>query len=190
MKLDKTLEPFRAAIESVQRLLHKSNDRGVIIGGIAVGFLGRPRFTADVDAVFLLSTNDISQFVKLAQAEDIFPRIPEAEDFARKNRVLLLRHKPTETDIDISLGILPFEEEMVERGSTKTFADLSIRLPTPEDLVIMKAIAHRPKDLDDIRTIASKYPNLDRKRIEEWVKSFGEALELPNLWNQIEPLLK
>jgi len=54
----------------------------------------------------------------------------------------------------------------------------------------MKAIAHRPKDLDDIRTIADKYPDLDRKRIEKWVKSFGEALELPDLWNQIEPLLK
>ena len=130
--------------------------------------------------MFLLSTNDIAQFVRLAQAED----------FARKNRVLLLRHKPTETDIDISLGILPFEEEMVDRGSTKTFAALSIRLPTPEDLIIMKAIAHRPKDLDDIRTIADKYPDLDRKRIEEWLKSFGEALELPDLWNQIRPLLK
>ena len=88
MKLDKALEPFRAAIESVQRLLHKSNDRGVIVGGIAVGFLGRPRFTADVAAVFLLSTKDISQFVKLAQAEDIFPRIREAEDLAREYRVL------------------------------------------------------------------------------------------------------
>ena len=190
MKLDKTLEPFRAAIASVQRLLHKSNDRGVIIGGIAVGFLGSPRFTADVDAVFLLSTKDIPQFVKLAQAEEIFPRIPDAEDFARKNRVLLLRHNPTETDVDISLGILPFEEEMVERGSTKTFADLSIRLPTPEDLVSMKAIAHRPKDLDNKRTIADKYPDLDPKRIEDWVKSFGEALELPDLWNQIKPLVK
>ena len=190
MKLDKTLEPFRAAIESVQRLLHKSNDRGVIIGGIAVGFLGRPRFTADVDAVFLLSTKDISQFLRLAQAEDIFPRIPDAEHFAQKNRVLLLRHNPTETDIDISLGILPFEEEMVERGSTRMFADLSIRLPTPEDLIIMKAIAHRPKDLVDIRTIADKYQDLDRERIEMWVKSFGEALELPDLWNQIEKLLK
>jgi hypothetical protein len=29
MKLDKSLEPFRAAIESLQRLLHKFNDRGV-----------------------------------------------------------------------------------------------------------------------------------------------------------------
>jgi hypothetical protein len=79
---------------------------------------------------------------------------------------------------------------MVERGSTKTFADLSIRLPSPEDLIIMKAIAHRLNPLDDIRTIADKYPDLDRKRIEEWVKSFGAALELPDLWDQIEPLLK
>ncbi len=38
MKLDKSLEPFRAAIESLQRLLHKFNDRGVIIGGVAVVF--------------------------------------------------------------------------------------------------------------------------------------------------------
>jgi len=42
MKLDKNMEPFRAALESLQRLLLKFDDRGVIIGGIAVGFLGRP----------------------------------------------------------------------------------------------------------------------------------------------------
>lgn len=190
MKLDKSLEPFRAAIEAVQRLLQKFDNRGVIIGGIAVGLLGRPRLTADVHAVFLLSTQDISRFVELARAEGIFPRIPDAEEFARKTRVLLLRHKPTETNIDVSLGILPFEDEMVARGSTKTFADLSVRLPTPEDLIIMKAIAHRPRDLEDIQTIAEKYPDLDRGRIEEWVRSFGEALELYDLWHQIESLLK
>ena len=79
---------------------------------------------------------------------------------------------------------------MIFQSAIITIADLSIRLPTPEDLIIMKAIAHRPKDLVDIRTIADKYPDLDRKRIENWVKSFGEALELPDLWNQIEQLLK
>jgi hypothetical protein len=76
MKLDKSLEPFRAAIESLQRLLHGFNDRGVIIGGVVVGFLGKPRFTADIDAVFLPSTKDIRHFLELAQAENIFPRIP------------------------------------------------------------------------------------------------------------------
>lgn len=123
-------------------------------------------------------------------AENIFPRIQNAEDFARKNSVLLLKHNPTETDIDVSLGILPFEQEIIERASTKSFADLSIRLPTPEDLIIMKAIAHRPKDLENILTIADKYPNLDRKRVEEWVRSFGDVLELPDLWDQVKSLLK
>jgi len=189
MKLDNSLEPFRAAIESLQRLLDQFNNRGVIIGGIAVGFLGKPRFTADVDAMFLLSTQDIPKFLELANAENIRPRIQNAEEFARKNRVLLLRHVPTETDIDISLGILPFEEEMVKRGSIKSFANLSLRLPTPEDLIIMKAIAHRPKDLEDIRTIAEKYPDLDVKRIERWVKEFGEVLETPELWEMIKSLL-
>ncbi|MBE7436142.1 MAG: hypothetical protein HS100_19660 [Anaerolineales bacterium] len=41
--MDKSLEPFRASLEALQRLLHKFDDRGVIIGGIAVGFLGKPR---------------------------------------------------------------------------------------------------------------------------------------------------
>ena len=190
MKLDKSLEPFRAAIESLQQLLNQFNDRGVIIGGVAVGFLGEPRFTADIDAVFLLSINEIHQLVTLAQKVDIIPRIPNAEDFARKNRVLLFKHHPTATDINISLGILPFEEEMVERAQTQSFAGLTIRLPTPEDLIIMKAIAHRPKDLNDIRTVADKNPDLDVHRVEEWVKSFGDALELPDLWEQIKSLLK
>jgi predicted nucleotidyltransferase len=190
MKLDKSLEPFRAALEALQRLLHKFDDRGVIIGGIAVSFLGKPRFTADIDAVFLLSTQDIPKFIELASKENIIPRRKDAEGFARKSRVLLLKHSPTETDIDISLGILPFEEELVERSDIKSFADLSVRLPTPEDLIIMKAIAHRPKDLEDIRTIADKYPKLDVKRIEKWVKDFGEALETPALWDLVKSLLQ
>lgn len=190
MKLDNSLEPFRATIEALNRLLQNFDQRGVIIGGIAVGFLGKPRYTADVDAVFLLSTENIPNFLELARAEDIIPRIQNADAFARKNRVLLLKYTPTETEVDISLGIMPFEEEMVERSTVKSFADISVRLPTPEDLIIMKAIAHRPKDLEDIRTIVDKYPNLDQKRIEYWVKDFAELMETPELWGQIDEILQ
>ena len=188
--MQKEIEPFRAAIEAIQRLLEKFDNRGVIIGGVAVGFLGRPRFTEDVDAMFLLSTHDITQFLEAAKAENIQPRISNAEEFARKSRVLLLQHSPTETNIDISLGILPFEEEMVERGIVQSTSTLSIRLPTPEDLIIMKAIAHRPKDLEDIRTVVDKNPKLDVARIEKWVKSFAEVLEMPSLWDDIVEMFK
>ena len=54
----------------------------------------------------------------------------------------------------------------------------------------MKAIAHRPKDLEDIRTIIDNNLNLDHARIEHWVKSFAEILEMPDLWKQIEAILK
>lgn len=189
MKLDKSLEPFRTTIEALNRLFYNFDHRGVIIGGVAVGLLGKPRYTADVDAVVLLSTKDISNFLQLAHTEDIVPRIENAEDFARKSRVLLMKYAPTETEIDVSLGIMPFEEEMIERGEIKSFANLSVRLPTPEDLIIMKAIAHRPKDLEDIRTVVDNYPELDHHRIERWVKDFAELMETPELWGQIEKIL-
>ena len=57
-------------------------------------------------------------------------------------------------------------------------------------MLIMKAIAHRPKDLEDIRTLVTKYPNLDIARIEYWVNAFAEVMETPELWGQIEAILK
>lgn len=190
MKLHDSLEPFKETIEAIQRVLAKFDNRGVIIGGIAASFLGKPRFTEDVDAVFILSIEDIPSLIEIAKAEKIVPRIEKADEFARKNRVLLLVHSPTETKIDISLGALPFEEEMVKRGTIQSSATLSVRLPTPEDLIIMKAIAHRPKDMEDIRAVVDKQSRLDRKRIKYWVSSFAEVLEMPDLWKQIEEILK
>ena len=185
------LEPLLEPLESLQRLLSRFDNRGVIIGGTAVSMLGRARFTDDVDAMFLLSIQDIPRLLEAAKEEGIEPRIGNAAEFAKKSRVMLMKHVLSDTNIDISLGVMPFEQEMVERSVVHQIDEaLQIRLPTPEDLIIMKAIAHRPKDLEDIRTIAEKYPDLDVGRIEEWVKAFGEVLETPDLWDVVKPLLK
>ena len=185
------LEPLLEPLEALQRLLSRFDNRGVIIGGTAVSMLGRARFTEDVDAMFLLSIQDIPRLLEAAKEEGIEPRIENAAEFAKKSRVMLMKHVLSDTNIDISLGVMPFEQEMVERSVVHQIDEaLQIRLPTPEDLIIMKAIAHRPKDLEDIRTIAEKYPDLDVGRIEEWVKAFGEVLETPDLWDVVNPLFK
>lgn len=190
MKLSEDVEPLFDPLDALQRLLKKFDDQGVIIGGIATSLVGKPRYTADVDAMFLLSTAEIPRLLELAKKEGIEPRIDAAADFAKKNRVLLLRHVSSEINVDISLGILPFEEEIVERSTVHKFNTLQIRIPTPEDLIILKAVAHRPKDLQDIRDIVEKQPNLDVTRIKKWVKAFAQALEMPNLWKEINTLLK
>lgn len=191
MKLPEELKIYHEPLESLQKLISRFSHRGVVIGGIAASVLGQARYTEDLHAMILLSTRDIPQFLEAAKQEGIEPRIENAVDFAKKSRVLLLHHIITDTNIDISLGILPFELEVIERSSIQEFDDsLQVRLPTPEDLIIMKAIAHRPKDLEDIRTLAVKYTNLDFARIEFWIKNFAELLEMPELWGQIEKILK
>jgi predicted nucleotidyltransferase len=179
------LEPLAA----LQRLLERYDNRGVIIGGIAASLLGQPRLTADLDVVLLVSTQDLPMLIEIAASEGMSVRMADAEAFARKNRVLLLQHQPSKINIDVSLGILPFETEMVERAQVVELGGLHVRLPTPEDLIIMKAVAHRSKDLEDIRAIVASHPDLDKERIRLWVEKFGEALGMPGLWGEIQTFL-
>jgi hypothetical protein len=183
------LTPFLAPLVALQGLLVRFENQGVIIGGIAASLLGTPRLTADLDAVLLLGMEDIPRLLHEASMEGIFPRIPDCEAFARKSHVLLLRHTTSETNIDISLGLLPFEVEMVARSQVHHVGLIGLRLPTPEDLIILKAVAHRPKDLQDIQGIAANHPGLDRERVEHWVRQFADVLEMPELWEDVAPLL-
>ncbi len=187
---EQSLTPFLDPLQAVQNLLGAFGERGVIIGGIAASLLGKPRFTADVDAVFLLELNELPHLLEESAAQGIEARIADVEAFARQNRVLLLRHTASGIDIDISLGILPFETEMVERSQRVTIGSLQLRLPTPEDLIILKAVAHRPKDLLDIEAVIASQPDLDKERIRYWVMQFAEALEMPELWDDLEARLK
>jgi len=184
------LTPFLRPLQAVQGLLDAFDKQGVIIGGIAVSLLATPRFTADIDAVLLVKLDDLPRLLGAAEALGIQPRIPDAQAFARRNRVLLLRHTATEVDIDISLGVLPFEAEMVERSQRVKVGELELRLPTPEDLIVLKAVAHRPKDMLDIESLLAGHPNLDKERIAFWVRQFAEALDMPQIWDDLARRLK
>lgn len=173
------------SLAAIQRLLARFNDRGIVIGGVAASLLGKPRLTADVDAVILLSVEDLPRLMEAATQEGLVPRLTEAEDFARRHRVLLLRHQESGINVDISLGILPFEVEAVDRSVVCQAGPIAIRLPTPEDLIIFKAVAHRPQDLLDIQAIIESHPDLDGERIEYWVREFARVLEMPELWDDI-----
>jgi hypothetical protein len=184
------LLPPPEAIVAVQRLLEKFDNAGVIVGGVAVGMHSPPRATADVDAVTTVELDRIKEFIAAAKIEGITIRQDDAENFARKNLVLLLVHKPTQVMIDISFGVLPFEKEMVARSVEKQIGEINIRVPTPEDLIVMKTVAHRSKDWRDIAVIIESNPNLDKKRIASWVKQFAEVLEMPELWDDLSKMLE
>jgi len=183
--LPQELGSLLAPLIALQRLLERFDDQGIIIGGVAASILGQPRLTADVDAMMLLSVDELPRLIEVATEEGFVPRISDAEEFARLHRVLLLHHPESGINIDITLGILPFEVEAVERSVLYQTQSIAIRLPTPEDLIIMKAVAHRAKDLEDIKSLIANNSNLDKARIEYSVRGFGQALEMPELWEDI-----
>jgi hypothetical protein len=178
MTTPETLAPFVQPLE-------RFDNKGLVIGGVAASLLGQPRLTADVDAMLLLSVDDLPRLMEAASQEGFELRLSDSEAFARRNRVLLLRHQTSGINVDISLGMLPFEAEAVERSTTYQAGTLVVRLPTPEDLIIFKAVAHRPKDLWDIQAVIQSHPNLDRGRIKHWVGEFAQALDMPELWDDI-----
>jgi hypothetical protein len=161
-----------------------------LIGGAAIGFLGQPRATQDLDAVTWLDLSETTGFVKSGARFGFLPRISDPIEFALKSRVLLLQHNRTKIDVDISLGALPFEQEMIERAIEFTTPELTVQVATPEDLIITKAVAHRKRDLLDIDNLVSVYPHLDLARIRHWVGQFAAVLESPELVSDLENLLE
>jgi hypothetical protein len=161
----------------------------MIVGGIAASILGRPRATRDIDALAVASDDQWSQLLGSSKAHGILPRIENPLEFARRTRVLLLRHTDSGIDIDIILSALPFEAEAVSRATVHDLSGVRVRLPQVEDLLIMKAIAHRPQDLRDIEGLLDVFPTANVESVRRWVRDFAAAAELPGLPEEFEKLL-
>jgi hypothetical protein len=185
------LYPLESAIKSLLAWFRAERINGMIIGGVAASLLGRPRATRDVDAlVWLDDLDDWGYLVSSSRTHGFEPRISDPVGFAQRSRVLLLRHVSSEIDIDVAIGALSFEEEAVMNAVDAKLGTLQVRIPRPEDLVIMKAIAHRPRDAADIEAVLEAHPNIDRSRIREYVEEFAKLLDQSDLLSDLDLLLK
>ena len=188
--LTDSIDTFKDPLETLLLFLEKEKIPHVLIGGIAVSQLSEPRLTADIDVLALLDDdNRIQNILDDAAHYGFTPRLKDAAQFARKNRVLLLEHQSTGIPIDISLGVLPFEMEVVDRRSSVKAGDLVLPLPTVEDLIILKAVAHRPLDLADINALLDAHKDTDHERILRIVSEFAEVLEMPEILDDLRKLL-
>lgn len=96
--LPKTLlEP----LADLGRWLEAARVQAVIVGGVAASFLGRPRFTQDIDALAIILEQEWEAALALAPTYGLIPRIEKPLEFARRTRVLLLRHAPSSIDVDV-----------------------------------------------------------------------------------------
>lgn len=178
------------AIRALCNLLTVSRVPGALIGGVAASLQGQARATEDIDVLLRLDERTLEPFLDLAMAQGFKPRIPDAVAFARRSAVLLLEHEASRVGVDLTISRLPFDSEAIDRARLVVIDDLRFSVVSPEDLIIMKAIAHRPQDLQDIQSVVCANPQLDVKRIRDHVQEFARALEMPELWRDIAGLFR
>jgi predicted nucleotidyltransferase len=184
-----TLVPLLSALRDLVAWLKAKRVEGLIIGGVAASILGRPRVTRDVDALVLLDEKDWGEFLSAGTEFGFVARVTDPLDFARKAKVLLVRHEPSGIDVDVTFATLPFEKEAITNGVWIDIRGVRLPLPNAEDLIIMKVVAHRPRDLADIESIMDAHPNLNLRKIRRWVKEFSTAIEMPDILNDLEKIL-
>jgi hypothetical protein len=182
-------DALRSAIADLTNWLDAGRIPAMVIGGVAASVLGRPRFTRDIDALVILPESDWQSAVENAAKFGIVPRIGEALEFARRSRVLLMRHAASGIDLDVTLAGLPFERSAVESSRPYDVGGVSVRLPRVEDLLVMKAIAHRPKDLEDIRGLLAAHPETDVGAARRWIREFAIAASMPDILEEFDRVL-
>lgn len=105
-------------------------------------------------------------------------------------QAVLLYGEPRLTrDVDITLGVdvdrLGEVLAVVQELSLKP-----LHFASPEDLIIHKVFAGRPRDIEDVRTVLLKNPDVDLQYIRGWLKEFDEASKEKDFLKTFEGIVK
>jgi hypothetical protein len=187
--VDRVPATLLAALADLMKWLDATNMPSMVIGGVAASVLGKPRLTQDVDALAILPEGEWANAVSTAARHGILPRIENPLDFARRSRVLLMSHVESGIDIDVTFGGLLFEQAAIDNSKIHDIGGLRVRLPRVEDLLIMKAVARRPKDLQDIEGLLAAHPEADVATVRQWVSEFATAMSSSDMLDDFDKLV-
>lgn len=155
--------------------------RWYVFGAQAVIAHGVPRLSADVDVTLEMDPDDPIQFAK-DMREAGFELLVDDSDFIRRTRVMPFVHRRTGMPLDVVLAGSGLEAEFLDRARPADVGGTSVPLIHPEDLIIAKILAGRPKDLEDVRGVWTVHGStLDIERIRSVLRLLEKALSQSDL---------
>jgi hypothetical protein len=114
-------------------------------------------------------------------------RVSDPESFVARARVLPFLHIATEMNLDVILAGPGIEDRFFERAVPLDVEGLQVPVATPEDLIVMKILAGRPKDLEDVRTILKeRLAKLDLAHVRSMLDLLEKALDQSDLLPVLE----
>lgn len=162
----------RRSVELIVTALNDRQVRYLIVGGLAVVAHGYVRFTADVDLVIDLETDNLRRALAALAGLNYRPRAPVpleafADPEARqawvrdKGLTVFSLYSPDHAATEIDLFVEPpldFARAYAAASWVDVADGLSASFISREDLITLKKLAGRPQDVDDVRRLEELEP--------------------------------
>jgi len=171
------------ALRELVRLFERLEIPYVVMGGIAVRVYGIPRATHDIDFTLALERGRLRDLYQALS--DLGYTVPETYTAGWVDRVAgmplvkaRLYLEGWGIDIDLFLAESPFQEQILARRRREELDGFPVWFVSPEDLVLLKLLSHRPRDIADIGDILFTQGELDEDYMHDWARQLGLDEEL------------
>ena len=172
---------FSQVLERIALALDQHGIPYMLIGGQAVLLHGEPRLTQDVDITLGISPQRLDDLLAIVTQLSWQVLVEDAPAFVKKTLVLPTRVPKVGIRVDFIFSFSPYECQAIERSKKVAIGKAKVAFAAVEDLIIHKVVAGRPRDLEDVRIMLAKNPDVDMAYIRKWLAQFEESLGEPLL---------
>jgi hypothetical protein len=181
---------FEEILARIGANLSRSNLPYMIIGGQAVLLYGEPRLTRDVDVTLGVNIDRLHDLLTVVKELSLNPIPNDVESFVKQTMVLPTLDEPTGVRVDFIFSLTPYETDAIKRARKITIMGQEVCFASPEDLIIHKIFAGRPRDLEDVWSVILKNPGIDTQYIKNWLKEFDASFGEKDFLKTFEGILK
>jgi len=161
----------------------------MLIGGQAVLVHGEPRLTQDIDVTLGVPPTQLDDLLELCDSARLEPLPEHPQAFVRETFVLPAEDRATGVRVDFIFSTTLYEAQAIRRAERLSVGGHDVPFATPEDLLLHKLFAGRPRDLEDVRgVIRRKGKQLDWAYLTRWAKELASAPGREHLVEQVERL--
>jgi len=157
--------PFIESFLVVNQFFSSNNIRYCLIGGLAAGFWGEPRYTQDMDFTLAIKEDNLTDFPKLLKNNGF--------DFNKigGNQIQITNKGKLNFQADLILSETEYQEWVILRAIPVKIFETQVPICTPEDLIILKLLANRRQDLLDIENVLKERAiELDQDYLNKWLQ--------------------
>lgn len=188
------MNDISTALRDVAAILERFGLTYAVIGGLAVRAYGIPRPTFDLDFILAIARERLAElFAALEEAGYTVPENYQSGWVDSVAGVPLVKIRcylqGQGVDVDVFLAETPFQQEVLARRKLVETPDGQTWLASPEDVVLLKLLAKRSRDLLDVSDILFSQGDLDRDYLHRWAGQLGVQQHLRDALRQYDEMI-